>query len=899
MIESSKPLFFAVLASLALASAGCPISADGQIPCVEDVSCPNDYPVCGPAGKCIAGTSTAKASVAIVGAEGHAASDYLSGTVRVIVSARATAGVQSVQLASGTVNFTASTAAATPPLYAFDVNTATLSDGDAALTATLTAGDGSTGTANGTLHVDNATPLITAFTVAGGTTATITSGKTLPISASFTGGTANITSSGGGSVSVTSGASVLVSPDVATTYQLRVTSRSGIVATSGTTGQPADVTVSVVSPASFTGNFTVSPSQIPGGQSTPVTFTAPTFGSSVTSAVVKDGGGTSLGSISSTGTLPFTIPAQAPGTTQLVYTLVLSNGATTPDTVTIPVAVAIAAAPVVSSFAVSTVHTTSGSNVTFSLDVTGVTTGTPSVTGVCSPAATVPTFNITLASGSGSAVRAAPAVAATSTCTYTVTVQNGTASALASQAVTVEPPPTISSFVFRSSGTTTAPFALGDNVDLDYVYDAHGGSASINGLAAPGTTTQFTNIRISTTYTLTVTNLAGATVTAAATATIVPGSWSELNNLGASARKGVTVTALDNGKVLIAGGTNTTGTPLGTAVVCDATGKCDPTTNAMTVPRAFHTAVKIGQATPAASNAGKVLIAGGYTAAGPATPTTAAEFYDPSTNSFASVNPITTPGPGGVADARARHVAVLLGDNRTVLIAGGMDGAAAPLSSAVKYDAGAATPAASDVAGPMKRARADFTATLLNTGHVLVVGGKVGDLAAELFDPAAGSGTFNLTTNSLPSGQDKRAQTAVLIHGLNEGRVVISGGLTGAGAGTASSSQVLYDPGSNPALGTFVAVAALRAARSNHAATSLTTNHVLLCGGTDGTSTLASCERYDPDTGSQFPTGRMLQPRRDFGLARINIGGLGEELAAGGTDSASMTVAETYNLNAN
>ena len=130
MISSSKRLSFPALAALALVAAGCSYSGEGQIPCVQDASCPTDYPVCGPGGKCIAGTPTA-ASVAITGVDGHAAADYLSGTVRVLVSARATSGVGSVRLASGSVNFPASTLAAATPLYAFDVDTTALTDGDA------------------------------------------------------------------------------------------------------------------------------------------------------------------------------------------------------------------------------------------------------------------------------------------------------------------------------------------------------------------------------------------------------------------------------------------------------------------------------------------------------------------------------------------------------------------------------------------------------------------------------------------------------------------------------------------------------------------------------------------------------------------------------------------------
>jgi len=1092
MIDSSKTLLLSALSVLALLAAGCSVSAAGEVPCVEDVSCPHDYPVCGPSGKCIAGSSTASASVAIVGADGHSPADFLSGTVRVTVSARASSGVGSVKLVSGSINFPAATPAAAPPLYAFTVDTTALADGDAALTASLSAGDGSTGTASGTLHVDNSKPVITSFTVAGAGSTTITSGTTAALGASFTPSTATaiVTSGAGDSVSMVSGGSALVSPDVATTYTLRVTSHSGVTVQSGTTGQPANVTVSVVSPATFTGNFTVSPSTIQQGQTGDFTFTAPTFGSSVVSGVVKDGANVTVGTVTSGGTIQLPIPATAPGTTQLAYSLVLSNGASTPNSTSIPIVVTVSAvpAPVIARFDASTVHTTSGTSVTWSLDVTGSTTGTPSVTGTCTPSATVPSFNIPLTSGSGTAPSAAPSVAATSTCTYTVTVNGATASSQAHAIVVVEPPPTVSSFTFQSSGTSAATFAPGTNVILNHAYNAQGGTASINGViaGASGASTTFNNIQQSSVYTLTVTNLAGAVATATATATVsaqissfsvgatqvtstgtvtisngattklfasfagsgpsgnaaaalscspscngtlgattissggnvtangtingaliytltvtpssgtaatsnvtvnvvppatatsltaasnsifqgdsttltpvfsfgtavvpgtativgtdgssysnlvtgsgirvapsatvtytlnvanaagtaaataptaavtvAPGTWSALNTATSTVRRGATVTALANGKVLIAGGTDDTDTPLDTADVCDATGTCVATTNTMNSPRAFHTATRIGAF--AANNAGKVLLAGGFTATGPATPTTSADFYDPATNSFASTTAITT---GTVTSARARHIAVQLNTSGLILIAGGTDGAT-DLNTALKYDGGTnATPTTANVFNNMAQTRASFTGTLLGSGSVLIVGGKAGNgtgaRTAELFDPAAGTGTFS-DTGALSSGEDKRSHTAALITGSgpNAGKVLISGGVTGTAPGTPSTTQFLYTP---PPTGTFASVVALAVARSNHAAISLPTNSVLICGGTSsGSNALHSCERYDPatGTGNQFPTASMLEARKDFGLAPMTISSLVEILAAGGPNVPG-TYAEFYDSN--
>src|SRR3989442_14527067 len=101
MIETSKLRTIGVLSAAALAFPGCSLTSGGDIPCVEDASCPNDFPVCGPAGKCIAGTSTTGTSVAVVRAEGHTAADFLSGTVRVLVTARPASEAHSVKLSAG------------------------------------------------------------------------------------------------------------------------------------------------------------------------------------------------------------------------------------------------------------------------------------------------------------------------------------------------------------------------------------------------------------------------------------------------------------------------------------------------------------------------------------------------------------------------------------------------------------------------------------------------------------------------------------------------------------------------------------------------------------------------------------------------------------------------------
>ncbi|HYS10558.1 MAG TPA: kelch repeat-containing protein [Myxococcales bacterium] len=710
MTRSTKQTFLPAVAALALGAAACSAGASGDIPCVEDVTCPAAYPVCGPQGKCIEGTSAQKAEVTIVGPEGYMPTELVGGSVRMLVAARATTGVASVKLASGTTNFTASAAPATPPLYAFDIDTTVFPDGDVPLSATVSAGDGSTGSATGTLHVDNATipPIkITSFSV----------------------GTSPETSSGTKTI---------------------------------TSGQTTKLF------ASFAGRVSV-----------PATLScAPSCNGTLAATTVANGG---------------------------------------------------------------------------SVDITGSTNGTLTYTLTVSPSSGPDaTKQVT--------VKVVPPANAISLTNSTPVIHQG------------------------GSATLTPVFDFGPSPVVPGTASIVGSDGSVYGNLTSGLSVQVAPNNVPTaTYTLNVFNAAGTVASSApaAVVSVASGFWSSFNTNTFSALRGATVTALDDGRVLIAGGVDVGNTPQSTAYLCDATGACAVKSgpSGMQSARAWHTAVKIGSAP---NNAGKVLLVGGYTAAGPATPASSAEFYDPQTDSFTSTTAIT--------GARARHVAVLLADDRTVLLAGGTSGSG-NLDTASKYDAGAAVPTVTPV-GPMAQQRASFTGTLLISGKVLILGGTSGNVAAELFDPSAG---FSAGP-SLPAGEDKRMHTTVLISGAssNSGKVLVSGGLTGAG--TPSSTQFLYNPGSP---GSFTAVAALAMARSNHAAISLPTDSILICGGLDsGSSTLKSCERYDPSsgTGTQYPTAQMFEARRDFGLAAMLISSQIEILAAGSPSTPNSFV-ETYNPN--
>jgi hypothetical protein len=176
--------------------------------------------------------------------------------------------------------------------------------------------------------------------------------------------------------------------------------------------------------------------------------------------------------------------------------------------------------------------------------------------------------------------------------------------------------------------------------------------------------------------------------------------------------------------------------------------------------------------------------------------------------------------------------------------------------------------------GSMLLGRDGATATLLKTGQVLVVGGKVatGSIAnktntAELYNPSTGKFT---ATGSLADA--RWGHTATL---LNDGRVLIAGGADlSDGAGNLKTAE-LYDP----ATGAFTATGSMAAGRASHTATLLKDGRVLIAGGTNSIG-LASAEIYDPATGKFKVTGSMTTARQDHAAARLPDGRV---LIVGGT----------------
>ena len=119
---------------------------------------------------------------------------------------------------------------------------------------------------------------------------------------------------------------------------------------------------------------------------------------------------------------------------------------------------------------------------------------------------------------------------------------------------------------------------------------------------------------------------------------------------------------LRNGRVLVAGGRDSSSSPLASAELYDPATSTWAATGSLATARYSHTATLLPN--------GKVLVAGGV--GDPAS----AEVYDPATGTWSAT--------GRLEEARTAHTATLLADGK-VLVAGGFGGSGV-LASAELYD---------------------------------------------------------------------------------------------------------------------------------------------------------------------------------------------------------------------
>lgn len=268
-------------------------------------------------------------------------------------------------------------------------------------------------------------------------------------------------------------------------------------------------------------------------------------------------------------------------------------------------------------------------------------------------------------------------------------------------------------------------------------------------------------------------------------------------------RSNHTSTLLDSGKVLVTAGFTTGSSVTATAEVYDPALRNFRFTNgSLSIARGNHTATLMQD--------GRVLVAGGLVS-GSFAETDSIEFYSPSTDSF-SASSVVLQYP------RAYHTATQLYDGRVLFLGGTVPTSSGSFSSkrAEIYDPNPGGTPASRPVPDMNVYRAGHTATRLENGWVLVVGGNSTDLRAEIYDPSTNDFRF---TAGQPHAA-RRGHTATL---LDNGSVLITGG------GEAYGEVYV------PATDSFSWVGSLGDGRRYHTATKLESGHVLLTGGSVGT----------------------------------------------------------------
>lgn len=246
---------------------------------------------------------------------------------------------------------------------------------------------------------------------------------------------------------------------------------------------------------------------------------------------------------------------------------------------------------------------------------------------------------------------------------------------------------------------------------------------------------------------------------------------------------------------------------------------------------------------------GRLLAAGGEVITD-GFPVRAAQIYLPATDSWSPT--------GSLQEARIGGTATALQDGR-VLVVGGLGHALQPLRTAEIFNPARGTWRETQ---PLPETRFAQSASLLPDGRVLVVGGIVDGRISRstlFFDPAGETWSAGPPTNSLHA-----QQTSVDLDG---GRFLVAGGFGGA--------PEIYDSGSGRWL-----PGGLMPLRSHPVILHLHTGAVLVATGLGAHDhDLSSAQVLDPDTGTWRAAG-SLRTRRNQALGAILPDG--RALIAGG-----------------
>jgi hypothetical protein len=259
------------------------------------------------------------------------------------------------------------------------------------------------------------------------------------------------------------------------------------------------------------------------------------------------------------------------------------------------------------------------------------------------------------------------------------------------------------------------------------------------------------------------------------------------------------------------------------------------------------------------------------------------QFYNPATGQW-------SPG-GGLGSNRSYHTATRLNDGR-VLIVGGSDNSSVTIGSTLIYDPVSATLSNGP---PLRFPRERHTATLLGTGEVLIAGGRVtsGSTYAavtqtELYDPVTGA--FVTPPEGLLAGSNGRGRFDHRTERLgsdaaNPERAIAIGGNDGT---VNLSTAAVYATTTD----TWRATGDMLGARSQHAVASLGSDVVLVVGGRGGASNAAlkSAEIFVHSAFSALPA--MLKERYAHTATSFACGTATCVLITGGAGSSGKAIAD-------
>jgi len=193
----------------------------------------------------------------------------------------------------------------------------------------------------------------------------------------------------------------------------------------------------------------------------------------------------------------------------------------------------------------------------------------------------------------------------------------------------------------------------------------------------------------------------------------------------------------------------------------------------------------------------------------------------------------------GISQGRWGHTATLLEDGR-VLVVGGQKTASGKLDTAEIFDP--STPSWSSAGSMAEKRGAGHTATLLEDGRVLVTGDS-DEATAELYDPATGQ-----WSSAGVMVWPRNWSTATL---LEDGRVLVAGGLDATKAGAEPLAAVeIYDPFT----GEWSPTSSMEQKNAKHNAVLMEDGKVMLVG-------QFLTEMYDSSTGNWSSAGKPSRER--------------------------------------